>query len=185
MKERFLNAARTHIKREGIEDLISYLESTDFFEAPASTKYHGAYKGGLVEHSLNVFGMLANIKSYVREDYSLETLAICGLFHDICKANMYKVEMRNAKNQNGEWIKVPFYTVDEKFPYGHGEKSVYLINKFMHLTDEEALAIRWHMGGFTDSVIGGSYALTGAYKQSVLALELHVADMRATYVLEK
>lgn len=183
MKEKFISTVKRIIKREGIEDLLDYLETTDFYEAPASSMYHGNYKGGLVEHSLNVFSMLSGSSSYASSEYSLETLAIVSLFHDLCKANTYKIEMRNVK-EDGVWKQVPFYKVNEEYPFGHGEKSVYLIMKHMKLTDEEALAIRWHMGGFDSAVKGGSYALSGAFNKSLLALELHLADMRATYILE-
>lgn len=181
MKEKFIKLAKENVLREGINDLLKYLEEeTDFYTAPASTKYHGSYKGGLLEHSINVFNELKDSK-YIN-NYSKETLTLVSLFHDICKANIYKVEIRNTK-KDGDWIQVPYFSVDEKFPFGHGEKSVYLINKFIKLTDEEALAIRWHMGGFTDSVKGGSYSLSKAF-ENILALELHIADMRATYILE-
>lgn len=182
LKLNFINLARKNIHREGLDSLLNYLENTDFYTAPASTHYHGAYEGGLLEHSINVFKALSESK-YV-SDYSMESIAIVSLFHDICKTGLYKIEMRNVKNENGQWVKKPFYKVDEDYPYGHGEKSVYLIMKYMKLTDEEALAIRWHMGGFDDTVKGGSYSLGKAFSQSLLALELHLADMRATYILE-
>ena len=92
--------------------------------------------------------------------------------------------MRNRKNDRGEWEKVPFYAIDDQFPYGHGEKSVYLIERFVRLKTEEAVAIRWHMGGFDDAVKGGSYALTGAFEKYPLALKLHMADMYASYMIE-
>lgn len=183
LKEEFIKIVRENIKRDGIEDLLDYLETTDFYKAPASTMYHGNYEGGLIEHSLNVFKMLSGSYSSVISEYDMESIAIVSLFHDLCKANLYKVEMRNVK-QNGQWIQVPYYKTDEEFPFGHGEKSVYLLMKFIKLTDEEALAIRWHMGGFDQAIKGGSYALSGAYSKSLLALELHIADMRATYICE-
>lgn len=184
MKEKFIKLVKENIKREGIDDLLNYLETTDFYEAPASTKYHGAYKGGLLEHSINVFEMLSGSLSYASPKYSKETIALVSLFHDLCKANFYSVEMRNSRNENGQWVKVPYYSTKDQYPFGHGEKSVYLLMKYLKLTDEEALAIRWHMGGFTDSVKGGSYSLSDAFSSSELALELHIADMRASYILE-
>lgn len=94
--------------------------------------------------------MLRKSEILDRDKYNIENVAIVSLFHDICKANTYVTEMRNKK-ENGQWIQVPFYTVDEEYPYGHGEKSVYiLMREGLKLTDEEALAIRWHMGAFTD-----------------------------------
>ena len=113
-----------------------------------------------------------------------ETIAVCGLLHDICKANFYGVEMRNRKNDKGQWEQYPFYIVNDQLPYGHGEKSVYIINGFMKLTREEAMAIRWHMGGFDESVKGGSHAMSDAFSQFPLAVLLHVADLQATYLDE-
>lgn len=183
---KFETIARKAIQREGIEDVLKYLdEKTDFYTAPASTRFHGDHEGGLVEHSINVFNMLRKSEMLDRDKYNIENVAIVALFHDLCKANTYATEMRNKK-ENGQWIQVPFYTVDEEYPYGHGEKSVYiLMREGLKLTDEEALAIRWHMGAFTDSVKGGSYSLNPAFEMSHLALELHIADMRATSILEK
>ena len=192
-KNEFETTARKYIQRSGIEDILTYLaDETDFYEAPASTKFHGAYKGALAEHSLNVFKCLMRsefLKDFTYENgnpiYTEETIAIVALFHDICKANFYGVSTRNAKNEFGQWVKVPYYTVEDKYPYGHGEKSVYLLmREGLKLKDEEALAIRWHMSGFTDSVKGGSYSLNEAYNNSPLAVELALADMRATYLLE-
>ena len=103
----------------------------------------------------------------------------------ICKANFYGVEMRNRKNEQGKWEQYPFYIVNDQLPYGHGEKSVYIINGFMKLTREEAMAIRWHMGGFDESVKGGSHAMSDAFSQFPLAVLLHVADLQATYLDEE
>ena len=181
-KELFYNLCNENIKRDGIDKLLNWLEKTDFFTAPASTRFHGAKENGLIEHSLNVYQMLL---SNGIDNSNIETKTIVSLFHDLCKVNFYKVDYRNAKNDKGVWEKVPYYVVEDEFPYGHGEKSVYIINSFLKLTTEEAMAIRWHMGGFDDSVKGGSYALSNAFEKYPLALELHIADMRATYILEK
>ena len=183
---KFETIARKAIQREGIEDVLKYLdEKTDFYTAPASTRFHCDHEGGLAEHSINVFNMLRKSEILDRDKYNIENVAIVSLFHDICKANTYVTEMRNKK-ENGQWIQVPFYTVDEEYPYGHGEKSVYiLMREGLKLTDEEALAIRWHMGAYTDSVKGGSFSLNTAFEMSPLALELYIADMRATDYLEK
>ena len=188
MKETF-KAEYAKIKRPGADKLLAWLESTDFFIAPASTRYHLARPGGLVEHSVNVYKRLTEL--YIAENFDdmtpdkVESLAIVGLLHDVCKANFYDVEMRNRKNADGIWEKYPFYIINDRLPYGHGEKSVYIISSFMKLTREEAMAIRWHMGGFDDSVKGGSYSLTEAFRQYPLALLTHMADMKATYLDEK
>lgn len=202
MKERFLEIYKQNITRPGADKLLAWLESTDFFEAPASTRFHLSRPGGLVEHSVHVYNRLRNLiladngdlcggldvckaiygeKS--RPEFE-ETIAVCGLLHDICKADFYKVEMRNRKNEQGQWEKYPFYVVEDQLPYGHGEKSVYIASGFMRLTREEAMAIRWHMGGFDDSVKGGSYAMGGAFEKFPLALLLHIADLQATYLDE-
>lgn len=188
MKQTFVEIYEKNITRPGAEKLLAWLESTDFFEAPASTRYHLSCSGGLVEHSVNVYRRLYTM---ALGDCSLmgapgieESVAIVGLLHDICKANSYGVEMRNRKNEAGQWEKYPFYIVDDKLPYGHGEKSVFIIERFLKLKTAEAMAIRWHMGGFDDSVKGGSYALSGAFSQYRLALLAHLADMQATYIDE-
>lgn len=184
MKEEFLELLKS-IKRDGIDRLIEYLKTTDFFEAPASSKFHSNFKEGLMFHSLSVYNFLKqdlkNDGMYIDED----TIKIVGLLHDICKVNFYKVDYRNTKNENGQWIKVPYYTVDDQLPYGHGEKSVYILSSFIKLTREEAMAIRWHMGGFDNSVKGGDFSLSKAFTDYPLALMLHIADLKSTYLLEE
>ena len=138
-KERFKEIFISQVTRPGAADLLAWLGTTDFFEAPASTRFHGAYPGGLVEHSLNVYYALLG-QSTIRE----------------------------------------YGGVKDRLPMGHGEKSVYLVMKFMDLTDEEALAIRWHMGAYDDAFRGGSRALNEAQDKCALVLALHHADMQAT-----
>lgn len=133
-----------------------------------------------VSISLNVYEAMRKLFPDVNE----ESAAICALFHDVCKTNYYKVSTRNVKNDvTGQWEKVPFYQVADQFPFGHGEKSVYLIERYMRLTTEEAIAIRWHMGGFDEAVRGGSYAISNAYNSYPLAVKLHLADMYASYLM--
>lgn len=163
------------------ERLIEWLDTTDFFTAPASTKYHGAYEGGLVEHSLNVYDQL--LMSENAGSFGKESIIKVSLLHDICKANFYTVDYRNAKI-DGQWERVPFYAVKDNFPYGHGEKSVLLASRYIDLTEEETMAIRWHMGAFDEAVKGG-FNLSQVYEKYPLALELHIADMRASYLVEK
>ena len=180
MKEEFLSLLRS-TKREGMEKLIEFIEKTDFFKAPASTKYHGNYEGGLLEHSMKVYEILKEkVKnSPIEINVSEESLIIIALLHDICKANFYKVDYRNAKNEQGVWEKVPYYTVDDTIPYGHGEKSVMMLSEFIKLTPEERYAIRWHMG-FTEPK--ELYTTIGqAYKKYPIALLVHEADLEATY----
>ena len=183
MKQQFIELLRS-TKREGIENLISFLEKTDFFEAPASTRFHGAYQGGLLEHSMKVYEIFREkVKNASLEINSPEdTIIITALLHDICKTNFYKVDYRNAKNELGVWEKVPYYTIEDQIPYGHGEKSVMMISEYIKLTPEEKYTIRWHMG-FTEpkevySTIGA------AYKKYPLALLLFEADLEATYFFD-
>lgn len=174
-------------KRENMDKLIYWLEATDFFTAPASTRFHGAHSGGLAEHSAHVYNCLMNLDStyyFNPMNFERDSIIICSLLHDVCKINFYKESTRNTKDENGKWIQVPFYEVEDKDPYGHGEKSVMLIEQFIKLTTEEKYAIRWHMGGFDESVKGGSYAIGKAYEKYPFALAMHMADMMATYILE-
>ncbi len=170
--------------RPGAEEFLEWLSGTDFFTAPASTRFHLSEPGGLCQHSLNVYGRMIQLVRAVCPDDAANmerTAGIVSLLHDVCKAGFYGTEMRNKKDESGKWIQVPFYTVDDKFPYGHGEKSVFLIERFMRLTTEEAVAIRWHMGGFDEAVRGGSYSVGVAYDKYPLALLLHMADMMASH----
>ena len=178
----FVELLRT-TNRDGIEELIRYLqEETDFFTAPASTKYHGAFESGLLMHSINVCAEL-NLDPNSKV-YPPETIIIVALLHDICKANFYAVEMRNRKNDQGRWEQYPFYVVDDKLPYGHGEKSVYIVSGFMRLSREEAMAIRWHMGFSDNDFKGGGYSVGNAFEKFPLAVLLHIADLQATYLDE-
>ncbi|MDL2215807.1 hydrolase [Ruminococcaceae bacterium OttesenSCG-928-N02] len=183
-KAQFVSLFTQHVKREGAEPFLAWLERTDFFTAPASTRFHGACEGGLLMHSLNVCNVM--FERFFTEGENPESYAICGLLHDLCKANFYKNSTRNVKNEEtGVWEKVPYYTVQDSFPYGHGEKSVFLIERFMRLKPAEAVAIRWHMGGFDDAAKGGNFAISEAYREYPLAVKLHLADLEATYLLEK
>lgn len=188
-RERFLDICHTYIKREGIDRLLDFICSpqSDFFTAPASTRYHSAFEGGLLAHSLNVYDCLRDYmeREKVRGDFNLscsdETIAIIALFHDLCKVNCYKVSSRNVKDENGRWQSVPYYEFCDSLPYGHGEKSVYMISGYMKLTREEAFAIRYHIG-FASTI--DSRSISSVYYMFPLALSLYIADMEATYFLE-
>ena len=189
-----------YIRREGAQPFWDWLCSTDFFTAPASTRYHSAFPGGLVMHSLHVYDRLCRnlyhewLATHTQSEAfpmeRLESITIVALLHDICKADFYTTEMRSRKvySETGsqkdgqgryEWESFPFYKINEKFPFGHGEKSVYLINEHMKLTREEALSIRWHMGDFSD------LSTAKAYELCPLAVHLHIADLEATYLDER
>ena len=178
MKEQFIELLKS-TNREGIENLLAFLEKTDFYVAPASTKYHGAYKGGLLEHSMKVYEILKEKIKNEKLDVKEDTIIISALLHDICKLNFYKVDYRNAKNEKGEWEKVPYYTIDDTIPYGHGEKSVMMISEYIKLTNEEKYAIRWHMGFTEPKELYGT--IGQAYKKYPLALLLFEADLESKY----
>lgn len=190
IREEFISIYTENIKREGADKLLDYLKNRcDFFTAPASTRFHSSYEGGLAQHSLNVYYCL---KSYterqrVREDYKLscteETIAIVALLHDICKVDTYVKDFRNVKNEQGQWEKVPTYRFEDKLPYGHGEKSVYMISGFMRLTREEAMAIRWHMG-FSSGSVEDRGSVSKAFESYPLAFAVSTADMEAAVFLE-
>lgn len=169
------------IKRDGIQELMEWLETTDFYSAPASTRFHGAYTGGLLQHSLNVYDELKRLLgAYPEIKYSDESAAICALFHDFCKINCYTTEKRNRKNEFGRWESYDAYKWDEKFCFGgHGSKSVFLVQHFIRLTPEEATAINCHMGSYDNNSVGNSF------EQFPLAWLLHVADEAATYIVER
>ena len=187
-KDKFIEIYNTFIKREGADKLLTYLtENSDFFTAPASARFHSSYTGGLCQHSINVYECL---KSYmererVKNTYGLEasdeTIAIVALLHDLCKINTYKPSTRNVKDSSGVWHQVPTFSYDDKLPYGHGEKSVYIISGYMRLTREEAFAIRYHMG-FSGNEDKGNVG--SAFEMFPLGFALSTADMEATYFME-
>lgn len=185
MEEEFINLLKT-VNRNGMDKLIEYIKKTDFFKAPASTRFHGNYEGGLLEHSLNVYNLLKeklSQKPYVDiVNASSDTIILVTLLHDLCKANYYTVDYRNKKNADGIWVKEPYYAVNDTIPYGHGEKSVMMISKFIELSMEEMYAIRWHMGFTEPKELYGT--ISTVYEKYPLALALHEADLEATYLVE-
>lgn len=177
----FFDFAFNKIERKGVAELRAWLESTDFFRAPASSTFHGNYAGGLVDHSLHVYQELKKLCDfYCPEKYTEETIAIVALFHDLCKVNFYIESTRNVKDERtGQWYKVPFYKKQETNPIGgHGSKSMFLVMYHMHLTDIEAAAINCHMGPWDKQDYGNP---GDVYENNELAWLLHVADERATY----
>lgn len=188
-KERFIEIYQQNIKRDGAKEFLDYLCSnkSDFFTAPASTRFHGNYEGGLVDHSLHVYDCLIDylsrnrVKEQYNMNYSNETIAIVSLLHDVCKINVYKQSIRNKKI-NGKWVEVPFYEFEDEMPYGHGEKSVYMITPFMKLTRQEAFAIRYHMG-FSNEDPAKNVGYT--FEHFPLAFALSTADMEATYYCDE
>lgn len=184
-KEEFEEIYLENISRPGSKELYDWLHTTDFFTAPASTRFHCACLGGLVQHSVKVYRVMME-KHFDEKTDSRESFAVCALLHDLCKAQFYKTSMRNVKNEETrQWEKQPYYSVEDSFPYGHGEKSVFLIERFMRLKTSEAMAIRWHMGGFDDAAKAGSFAISLAFDKYPIAVKLHLADLESTYLREK
>ena len=188
-KKEFIAIFKEHIHRDGADKLLEYLmsERSDFFIAPASTKFHGDYDMGLVTHSVNVYHCLkdylarARCLSEYKMNYSDETIALVALLHDVCKINCYHKYLRNVKNEEGIWEQVAAFNFEDPEPFGHGEKSVFLISKFLRLTNEEAYAIRFHMG-FSEE--GNGRNAGRAFEKYPLALALNVADMEASYYVD-
>ena len=181
-KERFLSLCST-VKRDGMEDLVRWLEeTTDFYICPASTKFHGSYSGGLLEHSLNVYDEMKRLLAvYPEIQVSEDSVIIASLFHDLCKANFYTAEKRNRKNAQGQWESYDSFVIKEQFCFGgHGSKSVFLAQHFIKLTPEEAVAINCHMSSWD-----GNQNVGSAFEQVPFAWLLHVADESATYIKEK
>lgn len=181
-KERFISLCKT-VNRDGLDELLKWLENNDFYTCPASSRFHGAYPGGLLEHSLNVYDELKRLLSvYPEIEVSEESVVIAALFHDLCKVNMYATEKRNRKNESGQWESYDAYTIKEKFCFGgHGSKSVFLAQHFIDLTPEEAVAINCHMSSWED---GAARTVGSAFEQYPFAWLLHVADEAATYIKE-
>lgn len=183
-KDRFMELLR-RVDRD-TEPLIQWLETTDFFTAPASTRFHECYKGGLLEHSLRVYQNLWDLAQH----YNLhlfpgmaDAIIITALLHDVCKIGCYKTEMRWRKDDQNRWESYPTYKFEEDFAFGgHGSKSVYLISNFLKLTPDEAVAINCHMG-----VENGKWEVNEAFRKCPLAFLLHTADMMSTidYFIEK
>ena len=189
-KERFIEIYNKYIKREGADKLLEFLlsPSSDFFTAPASARFHSSYEGGLLDHSLNVYdalvGYLSNprVKEAYGFEYSDESIAIVSLLHDLCKIGVYKKGFRNVKDEKGVWQRVDTFEYDDQLPYGHGEKSVYIISGYMKLTREEAFAIRYHMGYSSEREDPRNVSL--AFEMFPLAFAVSVADSEATYYIE-
>ena len=194
----FLAVYNRSIGRNGKAALLYWLENeTDFFTAPASSKNHLAQPGGLAVHSLNVWRRLREIavrdmtdrnEPGVRQlsEADEETVAVLGLLHDVCKVGVYHQETKRRRNpETKQWEDCLGYTFRDPFPLGHGEKSLFLITRHMALTEEEALAIRWHMGAYDDAVKGGSRSMTEAMNLTPWVWRLQEADMCAAWIDER
>lgn len=181
-KERFISLLK-QVDRNGVEELLAYIESSDFYIAPASTRFHGAYTGGLLEHSLNVYDELKRLlPAYPEVKVHEDSIIICSLLHDLCKANTYKCCKKWRRDENNKWENYDSWEHDERFHYGgHGSKSVYMAQYFIKLTQEEAVAINCHMSSWED---GAARSVGDAFEQFPFAWLLHVADESATFIKE-
>lgn len=172
-----------------VTKLIEFLNTSDFYTAPASTKYHGCYEGGLAEHSVNVMDAMTTLNKTLHETYGMPlesetSIIIVALLHDVCKTNCYKKKQLWRKDANGKWEGYDGWERNPDFAMGHGGKSVYLIQKVFELTDKEAQAIFWHMGPYDLSPYNTSNEMGDAFSKNTLAYLLNAADMTATYILE-
>lgn len=198
-KQKFIEICHEHIRREGLNDLLDYLDKTDFFTAPSSSNYHLNEEGGLCLHSLNVFNTAVSVyenvvapairdgRSPFTQELTMENIAVATLFHDLCKTKLYHRNEKWKKDENGRWVSYQGYEVKDDFPFGHGEKSCIIINWFMKLTKDELLAIRWHMCMFDVGEQGssGRYSLIASMEKSPLVSLLQCADMVSSHCLEK
>lgn len=170
--EKFVNIVKENIDRDGVDKLLKWVESTDFYTAPASTKFHGNYPSGLLLHSIRVYEQL---KKKQEDEYD-DSIAIVSLFHDLCKVNFYQEIETVDKHGNYKYT----YKCNDKFPIGHGEKSVILLLKHIDLTDEEMLCIRWHDARFNNNEVE-RIAIESVLHKYKLALKLMQADQEAAY----
>ena len=205
--EEFENLYNEYIlPRDGGDKLLEFIRKSDFYTAPASTKYHLSEEGGLLQHSLNVFHCLMSkasnptwAKIITPDKY--KTAACVALLHDLCKTYFYDKELKNTKTYDPDivasfggrgvkhdakgdyvWTMAEAYTYNNRFPLGHGSKSVFFIQQFIKLTMEEIACIYWHMGAYCDSNQWNE--LGDAFEKYPLALALHEADMEAAHLLE-
>lgn len=185
------------VKRPGIDKLMDYIRKSDFYTAPASTKFHLSCESGLLQHSLNVLDALRGLlqEEQTNEDgtkawfYTVagtsvaqikdESVILIALLHDICKTYFYTTEIRNRK-VGGKWEQYEAFAVDDKIPYGHGEKSVMMIEEYMKLQPVERYAIRWHMG-YTEA---DTLSFNNAIDKYPMIWALHSADTQASHFME-
>ena len=194
-KSKFKKWAKGYIKSDvnkpKVEAFLEYLDTTDFYIAPASTKYHNNCDGGLCDHTLNVISRMFKVCSFefkeseYKKDALKEKIFLAAALHDLCKVDFYKKTSRNKKDENGNWYAVPYWEVNNKLPMGHGEKSLYIAQKYFDIPEDVAIAIRWHMGFSDSSVKGGCYDLSDAFAKYPIALYLNMADNMATYLDEE
>lgn len=169
---------------------VEDLDRIGFFTAPASTKYHGAYEGGLFDHSLEVAKSLVELTEKLGLTWERSiSPKIVGMFHDLCKCDNYikRPNIAETRNESGDVVKA--IVTGEHYEYnpdiiipGHGEKSIIMLQKFINLTDEEIACIRWHMGAYeTDTKMWDYYGR--AIEKYPNVLYTHTADMIASKIV--
>ncbi len=179
--------------KEGVEKLLKYLQTSDFYTAPASTRFHGNYAGALAEHSINVAALFLQKNEQLGLGFPESTCLLAALCHDLCKVNFYTIEYKNQKvyDERGsksdakgryDWQTVPAYGIEDTFPCGHGEKSVIMLQNFLRLTQDEILLIRWHMGPFA---CANEHDFHSALNFRPEIAALFTADMEASSLLEE
>lgn len=172
---------------EGMDELLMWLAHTDWYTAPASSRFHLACAGGLVAHSLSVYERLLELADmYAPGEYEPEDLIISALFHDLCKVENYKKGSRNVKNPDtGKWETVPCYNIDQKFHVGHSQGSVILLQRFIKLKLPVMYAILGHMGAWDTSIKGGDRYVSEIHDECHLAVLLHMADYISSKMFEE
>lgn len=183
--QNFIETQLLNTNLPDIERLVDWMKLTDFYTAPASTRYHLSCEGGLAQHSINVFDALFrfNFEGFI--DYPVEEIVLASLLHDVCKIHTYQIEQKWRKDERGQWESYPAYVFNEKFSYGHGEKSVYLVEQWVKLPYHVATAIRAHMGFSDASFKGGDKLIPNIFADNPLALYLSFADQHASFITEK
>ncbi len=189
-KQRFLSllreAANLDEKRSnGIRKLHDWIQTTEFFDMPASTQYHEPYSGGLCEHTLKVFDHLDKLASAYKIEASRQSIILCALLHDLCKIDLYEPYMRNCPpdREHSTWHKEPSYRIKEGIvEVGHASKSIWLAMHFFILTPSECEAIFNHMSMYDESPYHKSYQIGNAFAHNSLAFLLHVADEASSYI---
>lgn len=185
-REKFMELMRK-TERAGVEDMLKWLDTTDFYSAPASTRYHGSYPGGLVQHTLNVAYELKQLVDFYEVEIPKDSILICALGHDFCKINTYKETIVNVppqRSKSGKWEQQQGYKKDEYLKLGHGAKSLSTLQDFITLKDYEKEAIYWHMGAFDLGQYNNINDLSKTFEENPLAFLLHIADMCVTYIIE-
>jgi len=194
-KSAFFESRLRDVNREGIEKVIEFLRTTDFYVAPSSASYHSNYQGGLLDHSLLVYSLafkyregLIAMMPELEEKIPEDSLIISTLLHDICKNCFYKQDMKYLKDYNNQWQSYLGYEIDDSFPIGHGEKSVIMLQDLgLQMTPEEMLTIRYHMGAWDGAMLTNDvkFSYSAAMNKYPMMVLVQSADNTSSLVFEK